>query len=321
MKEIGGYLELEQFPLQMMHSMAIGLNCGRNALAYVIRARNIQKLKIPCFLCDAVDQVCRREKIHVSYYHIGPDFKPMNQKLEEDEWLYLVNFYGQISNQEIEGYKDRYSRIIVDHSHAYYQMPVKGVDTLYTCRKWFGVPDGAFLYTDHTLCEELSIEESSGRMSHLLGRYESNAADFYSVFSANEAYFESAPIRKMSRLTENLLHGINYDRIAYIRKLNFALLSKEFEKENLLKIKPSLFVYPLMIENGETVRKLLQSRKIYVPMLWPSALESNLLNIEEEQMVKNILPLPIDQRYGEIEMEYMIKEVRECIRISETRSC
>lgn len=27
-------------------------------------------------------------------------------------------------------------------------MPVENVDTLYICRKFFGVADGAFLYTD-----------------------------------------------------------------------------------------------------------------------------------------------------------------------------
>ena len=41
MKEIGGYMERETYRLPMRHEGAVALNCGRNALAYLIEARNI----------------------------------------------------------------------------------------------------------------------------------------------------------------------------------------------------------------------------------------------------------------------------------------
>ena len=44
MKEIGGYIELDKYELPMLHEGNIALNCGRNALAYIIRARNIKKI-------------------------------------------------------------------------------------------------------------------------------------------------------------------------------------------------------------------------------------------------------------------------------------
>ena len=61
MKEIGGYIELERFSLPMLHEGALALNSGRNALAYLIRARGIKKLLLPRFLCDSVPKVCERE--------------------------------------------------------------------------------------------------------------------------------------------------------------------------------------------------------------------------------------------------------------------
>ncbi len=42
MREIGGYIELDTYRLPMLHEGAIALNCGRNALAYLLRARRIK---------------------------------------------------------------------------------------------------------------------------------------------------------------------------------------------------------------------------------------------------------------------------------------
>ena len=44
MKEIGGYIELDDFHGKMLHENAKHLNCGRTALMYLIESRNIKKL-------------------------------------------------------------------------------------------------------------------------------------------------------------------------------------------------------------------------------------------------------------------------------------
>lgn len=41
MKEIGGYIELDTYTGKMLHSDGLKLNCGRNALAYIIKANGI----------------------------------------------------------------------------------------------------------------------------------------------------------------------------------------------------------------------------------------------------------------------------------------
>lgn len=53
MKEIGGYIELDTFTGPMLHGDGIKLNCGRNALAYLIEAKDIRKLWMPKFMCDS----------------------------------------------------------------------------------------------------------------------------------------------------------------------------------------------------------------------------------------------------------------------------
>lgn len=305
MKEIGGYIELDTYHLPMLHEGAVALNCGRNALAYVLRAKHIQKIKIPYFLCDSVSNVCIREKVEISYYHVGLDFKPTTIDLKNDEWLYIVNYYGQITNEEIKQYAHDYQRIILDQSQAYFQMPIEGIDTLYTCRKWFGVADGAFLYTDAILNEELPLDKSHDRMHFLLGRYEGNASDFYKEYSDNNSFFASEPIKRMSKLTGNLLHGIDYASVEKRRIRNYEYLHSRLSVLNRLQLVSGCFMYPLMIENGARIRREMQKQKIYIPLLWPSVLGTTTKGIEYE-MAENILPIPVDQRYDITDMEYII---------------
>lgn len=101
------------------------------------------------------------------------------KKLPEGEYLYLVNYYGQLTDDRILEYKGIYGNIIVDHTHAFFQRPLPGVDTLYSCRKFLGVSDGAYLSTDARLNPEAKpLDHSMGRLEHILGRYEYDAGTF-----------------------------------------------------------------------------------------------------------------------------------------------
>ena len=305
MREIGGYIELDTFTGPMLHGDGIKLNCGRNALAYLIEAKRIDKLWMPKFMCDSCDKVLSDRGVVVEYYSIGLDFKPIVP--EWDGWLYVVNYYGQLSNEYLASLGDR---VIVDNAQAYFQDPV----TLYTCRKFFGVADGAVLYTDKTI-EVEQQDESFRRMNFLLGRYERTASEFYPEYAANNNFFENEPIKRMSKLTENLLHGIDYERVRQRRTENFAFLHERLHGINRLNltIPEGAFMYPLYLENGAEIRKKLQAMKIYIPTLWPSVFALCGKMEPEYDMAKNILPLPVDQRYWTEEMEYLADEVRKCI--------
>lgn len=312
MLEIGGYLELDTYHLPMLHEGAVALNCGRNALVYLLRARNIKRLWIPKFICDSVTGVCDREGVPYTLYGIGMDFRPSEDiQLGEGEWLYFVNYYSQFDNDQIAEYVNTYKCVIVDNAQSYFQPPIPHVDTLYTCRKYFGVADGAFLYTDAKLDETLPQDESFERMRFLLGRFERSASEFYGEYIANNKYFATEPIKQMSKLTHNLLHGIDYDRVKTIRKKNYQYLHSALDGIDGLKIGKSMgtFMYPLFLKNGMEIRKRLQQQKIYIPTLWPSVFEWCGEDEAEYQMAKNILPLPIDQRYEISDLNNFVREL------------
>ena len=307
MKEIGGYIELDTYRHTMLHEDALLLNCGRNALAYLLEARGIKKLYLPYFLCDSLVNVCRKYDVEVVNYHIGDKWLPKNVNLDNDAWLYIVNFYGQITKEYLTRLVDEYQNVIIDNAQAYFEAPLPNVDTLYTCRKFFGVSDGAVLYTNSKLERSLEIDESFNRIHYVLGRYERSASEFYAEAAKNNDIFDNEPIREMSKLTRNLLRGIDYEYVKQIRTENFAYLHEKLKQINNLNVQPveGAFMYPLMLNDAMKLRKKLQQMKIYIPTLWPNVLEECKPDTLEYKFAADILPIPVDQRYGIEDMEYM----------------
>lgn len=306
-REIGGYIELDTYTGKMLYEDGLKLNCGRNALEYIIRTKNIKKLYVPKFMCNSNDEVLKKLNVQCKYFSIDINFRPMIENRADDEWLYLVNYYGQLSNEYIRSLG---KNIIVDNAQAYFQPPMEDYDTVYACRKFFGVTDGAIVYTDGVL-DGLKHDESFDRMRFLLGRFERSASEFYGEYVANNERFFDEELKLMSKLTENLLHAIDYDFVKNRRTENFAYLDKKLRNINKLKltIPQGAFMYPFYIENGAEIRKQLQSKKIFIPTLWPDVFNLCNENELEYDMAKNILPLPVDQRYTVEDMEYIIRKI------------
>ena len=295
MKEIGGYIELDRYLGKMLHSDGVLLNCGRSCLKYLIRAHGIKRIVLPYFCCKTVSEACKQEGVSVRNFHIDDNWEPVGVQPDDDEWLYIVDYYGQLDRTHIVELKNRYKRLIMDEAQNYFVEPVEEIDTIYTCRKFFGVADGAILYTNVKLNGELPTDESFERMRFLLGRFERTASEFYSEYVANNEFFINEPIKRMSKLTKNLLHGLDYEFICKRRTQNFEQLHDAFKDINklTLKVPRGAFAYPLMIENGSEIRSRLIEQKIYVPQLWPDIPEG----CREHDWANNILPLPVDQRY------------------------
>lgn len=312
MKEIGGYIELDIFRGKMLHENTKHLNCGRTALMYLIESKNIRKIWMPYFLCNSVSDVCKRCGIEIKYYHIGYDFKIEDIKIYDDEWLYIVNYYGQLSDEYILSLKEKYNHVILDNAQAYFAMPLKNIDTIYTCRKFFGVPDGAVLYTDADINRNIPVDESFERIHYILGRYERTAGEFYKESSENNAFFKNESIKQMSKLTENILHGVDYDYIEKCRTDNFEYLNEQLSEMNMLDVKnvKGAFMYPLMVKNAGDIRKKLAEKKIFIPVLWPNVLKEMPEDSVEYRLSNEIMPLPCDQRYGLEDMKFLKEEIK-----------
>lgn len=306
-REIGGYLELEHFTGSEYHPGALALNCARACLAYLIEARNIKELWVPEFICASVDDTASASGTRLRKYPILPNFEPDlgGIDLGDAGYLYLVDYYGQLSKKRMCALQEwAHGRIITDEVMAFFRRPLGGVDTIYSCRKFFGVPDGAYLFTNAHIDRRLQTDASHKRMGFVLGRFEGPANDFYPQAAANNALFTHEPIKLMSPLTHNLLRAVNYEQVARKREENCAYLARRLAPLNELDpvTRRGTFMYPLLIKDGQRLRKELQARGVYVSTLWPHAVGCAGV---AGRYARDILPLPVDQRYGRDDMAYV----------------
>lgn len=308
MKEIGGYFELDNSNGNSeYYTNLIALNTARNALEYLLIARKIEKLYIPSFLCDTVSRVCLRAGYSYEEYKIDKSFLPIfNKQLAANEYIYIVNYYGLLNKDIILGLKAKYNRVILDNVQAFFSRPLSNIDTIYSCRKFFGVPDGAYLATDCEKIKNLKIDSSNGRLSHILGRSKDGASAHYQEYKDNDESFYDLPLMLMSELTHSLLADIDYSFVENRRKENFEVLSAYLSCYNQLTFTcpNGPYSYPLMVEDGEALRKYLQCNKIYVATLWPN------LEGADKDLANNLLPIPCDQRYTVEDMIYIVKLIK-----------
>lgn len=317
MREIGGFLEWETYYGKEFYSDCIALNSGRNCFRYLIRARKIESIWLPKLLCSAILDVCKEEKVRVSFYSVDKAFRPIIPcKIEQEEWFYLINYYGQIDVESVKSYARHVPHLIVDNAQAFYIEPLYGIDTIYTCRKFFGVTDGGYLFSSCHMTQDLVQDESGDRLNYLIGRYERTAHEYYLAYQSNEILIKNLPLKMMSKATHNMLRSIDYERIKCVREKNFSNLHQHFKNINQFKIRQNIgpYMYPLLVEHGKEIREKLQREKIYVPLLWPNVLDDLKSEEEEYQLAANVLPLPCDQRYGLTDMNYVAEQVKMCIQ-------
>lgn len=311
MKPIGGYFELELRAGSHYHVDAIKLNSARNCFEYILRAKQYKKVYIPFYTCEVMLEPIRKLGIEYEFYSIDMLLNPIFEKdLNIDEAFLYTNYFG-LKQSTVEFLAGKIGRnLIIDNAQAFYAKPIKGIDTFYSARKFFGVPDGAYLYTDKEITEELELDISSDRMSHLLKRLEQGAEAAYDDFKNNEDSLIAQPIKRMSKLTESILCSIDYEEIKHKRIENYAFLNSALQEINMLSIfdlKNAVpMVYPFFIKE-EGLRKKLIKNKIFVPTYWPNVFDWCNLHQAEYCLAKEIIPIPIDQRYNKIDLKTITK--------------
>jgi hypothetical protein len=306
-EEIGGYLELEHFGGREYHESALALNTARSCLLYLVEARGIERMWVPAFLCDSVPQSLAAAGVEVLPYEVREDLRPDYGSIDihEGDYLYLVDYYGQLGEKDILAARDLCGdRLVLDEVQAFFRRPLPGIDTIYCCRKFFGVPDGGYLYTDAHLGRELPQARSSQHMAHILGRMDDGANAHYGEYSTSERLFGSESVATMSDITHNLLRAIDYKAVADARLRNFSLVNERLGQRNELApvVQPGAYMYPFLTRDASPIRKAMQQRKVYVPTLWPGSAK---LDGMSGRLSRDILPLPIDQRYGADDMNYV----------------
>jgi len=313
MKEIGGYFELELPQKEEHHKNGISLNSARNAFKYILQAQAVLKVYLPTFICNSMLEPLEELKIDYEFYGINEKFE-INEKfdLKTNEKLVYVNYFG-LKSKYIHKLSTIYNNnLIVDNTQAFFELPIKNIDTIYSARKFFGVSDGGYLYTTKFLNKELKVDSSYESSIQLVGRIDQDASEFYKYYQKSENRLINLPIKFMSKLTKRILGSIDYKDVQVKRERNFDILHRELKKYNKLKIEiedmSTPLIYPFMSED-KTLRDKLIANKIYVAQYWCEVLKRKKLTDIEKLFVNQIIPLPVDQRYNSEDMHRILKVI------------
>lgn len=311
MEAIGGYFSLELPQREEYHKYAIRLNTGRNCLEYILRVRGYKKVFVPYYTCEAVMEPINKLGILYEFYHIDVHFEIRDRlTLKEGEALLYTNYFGLKQRYVEQLAENTGTRLIVDNTQAFYAKPIPGIDTFYTCRKFFGVPDGAYLYCDKELDEEIEQDYSYDRVAHLVKRIDLSAEDGFKDFRRVDDGLDNQPIRKMSKLTQRMVQSIDYEAAAQRRRANFQMLHEALGKENNIDLPLEddtvPMVYPYLVPVDGLREKLIEN-KIFVARYWPNVLDWTTKDDIEYLLAYQMQPLPIDQRCSVVEMQIIIE--------------
>ena len=310
-KAIGGYFGLELRHGEHYHKDAIRLNTARNCFEYVLRSRQYTKVYIPYYTCEVMLEPLNKLGVQYEFYSINGRLEPVVlPDLKENEAFLYTNYYGLKQDCVLKLASCFGNRLIVDNAQAFYAKPIHGIDTFFSARKFFGVADGAYLYTECRLDEEFGQDQSYDRMTHLLKRADVGAEFGYQDFRTNDDSLINNPIRRMSNLTEKILCSIDYEYCREKRIENYRHLDGQLKSRNKIHFELAddavPMVYPYLTDDANLRNRLIEN-KIFVAKYWPNVLEWCGENDIEYKLTKYMLPLPCDQRYGEEEMNGIIE--------------
>lgn len=318
MKAIGGYFELADYEEGSVfpHQGGVLLNTGRNALEYILRSiADMKHIYLPYYTCEVVLEPINKLHIPYSYYHINQHFEMVDDiQPKEGEYIIANNYFG-IKDAYIQQLAERYGdHLIVDCAQAFFAKPIPGIKAFYSTRKYVGVADGGVAYLGNLTDDKVEvneIERSEEHDSHLLKRKQFGAEAGFADYQANEKKLDNQPIRLIPVNTKWILDHIDYNKVIARRRVNFKYLHMALAANNQLQL-PTLdsftcsMVYPFMINTERNLRKELIENKVFVARYWPNVELMEDFEVEYE-LASNIIPLPIDQRYGKEDMDKIIE--------------
>lgn len=315
-KTIGGYFQLTLEQGKEYYPDLIKLNTSRNAFEYILIIKGYTKVYFPYYTCEVMLEPLIRLNIPYQFYRINDELEPIfDFEVGPTECLLYTNYFG-LKQATVKRLRENISNLIIDNAQAFFSKPLSGTDTFYSCRKFFGVPDGAYLQIDTDERLVLEKDYSANRLSHLTNSIDFGIEHSYSKFLENEEKLKDNDIKYMSSLTQALLGNISYREIKNKRIENFSFLHENLFLANELAIDftegtPAL-VYPLLISKKGIKAKLIEN-KIFIPTYWPNVFKWTTEKTFEYQLAKHALYLPIDQRYDLNDMAYIIDVLKKII--------
>lgn len=314
-----------QFIGSMNHCL---FDSGRSALKAIAHVIGSGHVLLPEYICESVIKCFPADQ--VIFYRLKQnlqiDTDDLCNKINEGTAVvYVMHYFGSLQSGNIlsllQTEKEKFGfTIIEDTTHSIFsKKQTVGDYCVASLRKWFPLPNGCILYASAPLNVFDDIPRSTDndkayammlKHLHLSGRINCNT-EYRALFTACEAKFDNQrEVKRISDLSEFLLNCYDVDDMAKKRTFNLKYLKEKLSSLGIRELcdfaeDDCPFTLPIMVPDRDALRSNLMENRIYCAVHWPFdglAQEQRPLAVS---LSNNMLSLPIDQRYGEKEMDYL----------------
>lgn len=316
MKAIGGYYGLELSERgEYLHQQAFQFQTGRAALYFILANAKPGLIYVPFYTCNALLQPMIDLGISYQFYAINEHLELSDQIiLRPNEFLVYINYFD-CKQAYVHALSAQYgNRLIVDNSQAYFNRG-NGVSWYFnSARKFFGVPDGADLYTPRNW----DLKEKYRRLyantiysiEHLVARFNGRVEEGYDAFIINEELV-GVNYDRMSVISHYLLSQVDFESARRRRMVNFNYVHEKLSAGNQLKlgsgphIAPSYYPY---LPARAIEKKHFWAEQLFIPSLWQDCLNrvADRPFGLEKMLSTYLLPIPVDHRYERADLDRII---------------
>jgi hypothetical protein len=246
-----------------------------------------------------------------SVYHVNGrlEIDGAFPELKEEDGLLYINYFG-VKEAYCQQLSVMPRGLILDLTQSFFFTPPHGADAFNSARKFFGVPDGGYVFGDFVGVLNLPRMTSWLNCEHLLRRLEGEVGGGYEAFKANEEATSQWATLRMSVLAERLIDALDFDSIRKRRAENFRYLHQALAETNrfsvLLNANTFPLCYPYLVQDGAGLKQKLIAQQIFVPTYWPKLESYCEPSQAAQEFQQHLVCLPIDQRYGVADMARIV---------------
>jgi dTDP-4-amino-4,6-dideoxygalactose transaminase len=337
-----------QFPAYCQYDRHILLTSGRAALKLLARSLKLgrkDEVLLPSYLCKEILKPFREEGVRTTFYKVddalNADVDDIENKLSKNtKVLLFIHYFGflQPDTGRIRSLCTRNGTFLIEDLVQSFlttfggkPLGAVGDAAISSYRKWIPIPDGALLGVNNAKFHLLSAKKLS-RDTNMYVKYRIAALGlkgkyfrqlgiskrvFREAFSAADDFLTTTPVR-ISAYSRKLLPRFDFDAIIARRRANFERLLRPLSRLKIVRpVHGNLpegvcpLGFPALVRDRNTVKRLLIKDHIYPPIHWRLPREVSREDFPVSWEVSyQMLTLPIDQRYGFRDMDFVADMLR-----------
>lgn len=309
---------------------------GRSASTILNHILEQGTILLPNYICESVIN-SYQNYFDIQYYKVYKDLtidiEDLESKIDESVTaVYVMHYFGQLQGIEVckalQSLREKYGFVIIeDTTHSIYtKKSTIGDYCICSLRKWFPIMDGGVLYSKKDLSQiplenieakapGRSLEAMILKKLFIEGELECNAC-YRKIFVEEEEKLDKQQQPYLiSEVSKSMLKCFSIEELIAKRKTNLNNIYKKLNKGgNESPLQGNDFValaYPLYVEERDEFRKFLMEHRIYCAVHWPLAGTELENDADSKWISEHIISLPIDQRYDESHMLYMLEVIDE----------